>query len=60
LRAASGGANETSSEDGETDETGNVSRRNRECLSDLSRCILGYRDDVEYGVEGVAGVVQSS
>jgi hypothetical protein len=44
----------------ETDETGNVSRRNLECLSDLLRCIPGYRDDVEYGVEVVAGVVQSS
>jgi hypothetical protein len=44
----------------ETDETGNGSRRNLECLSDFSRCIPGYRDDVEYGVEGVAGVVQSS
>jgi hypothetical protein len=42
------------------DETGNVYRRNLECLSDLSRCIPGYRDDVQYGFEGVAGVVQSS
>jgi len=44
----------------ETDETGDGSRRNLECLSDFSRCIPGYRDDVEYGVEGVAGGVQCS